>query len=106
MICAGEPVDVIDHITLELPGERIHVTAYDNKGRPVHVARAWKTHHLQDHGLALWFLLLIRISVLHQQDVAVQRRVQMPITDRKRRIDEFTGYAQRLTESSKSKVAM
>jgi len=96
MICAGEPIDVLDHITLEYPSERTHVTAYDTDGRPVHISRAWKTHHLQDRGLVLWFLLLVRISVLRQQDVAVQRRVQMPIIDKKRRMEEFTGYVQRL----------
>lgn len=97
MICADEQVDVFDHITLEFPSEKIHVTAYDVDGQPSHVTRAWRTHHFPDCDLALWFTLLVRVSVLRQQDLAVQRRVQTPPTDKERRTNEFVHYAQNLS---------
>jgi len=96
-VCAGKSVDVFDHITLEFPSERIHVTAYDIAGKAVHDSRAWRTHHFDDRGLALWFLLLLRISVLQQQDMAVQRRIQTPASDKERRINEFVGLKEHLT---------
>lgn len=96
MICAGERMEVFDHITLEFPSERIHMTAYDAAGRPLHVARAWGTHRLADANLAIWFILLVRVSTLRQQDTAVQRRAQTPGTDRERRTQEFVQYSQGL----------
>ncbi len=96
MICAGERIDVFDHITLEFPSEKIHVTAYDSNGQRVHRSRAWRTHHLQDPRFTLWFLLLVRMSVLQRQDMAVQRRVKTPVKDKKRRTDEFAAYVRRL----------
>lgn len=100
MICAGETVDVFDHITLEFPSEKIHMTAYDANDQPIHYARAWKTHHFSDCNLALWFTLLIRVSILHKQDMAVQRRVKMPTKDKERRTSEFIHYAQNISLSN------
>lgn len=96
MICAGETVDVLDHITLEFPSEKIHMTAYDANGQPIHDARVWRTHHFSDCDLAFWFTLLVRVSTLRQQDMAVQRRVKMPTTDKERRTNEFLRYTQKL----------
>ncbi len=100
MICAGAQVDLFDHITLEFPSEKIHVTAYDANGQPIHVTRAWRTHQFSDCGLALWFTLLVRVSILRQQDMAVQRRIQTPTTDKERRTNEFVRYAQNLSFSN------
>jgi hypothetical protein len=97
MICAGETVKVFDHITLEFPSEKIHMTAYDANSQPIHVARAWGTHHFSDYDLSLWFTLLVRISILYQQDIAVQRRVKMPTNDKERRTNEFVRYAQNIS---------
>ncbi len=96
MICDGETIDVLDHITLEFPSEKIHMTAYDANGQPIHGARAWRTHHFSDCDLSLWFTLLIRVSILHQQDMAVQRRVKMPTKDKGRRTNEFIRYVHKL----------
>jgi len=96
MICAGERIDVFDHITLESPSGRIHVTGYGSDGQPVHPRRAWKVHRLPDRSFTLWFLLLVRMSVLQRQDMATQRRVKASVRDKKRRTDEFTAYARRL----------
>jgi hypothetical protein len=96
IVCTGEPVDAFDHITLEFPSKRIHVTAYRANGEAVHTPRAWRTHRYGDSGLALWFLLLVRISVLRQQDMAVQRKIHVPASDKKRRTEEFVGLQHRL----------
>ena len=100
MVCGGETVDVFDHITLEFPGEKIHMTAYDANGQAIHVSRAWKTHHFTDCDLSLWFTLLVRVSILRQQDMAVQRRLQTPKTDKERRTGEFVCYTQNLSFSN------
>jgi len=100
VMCAGENVDVFDHITLEFPSEKIHVTAYDVDDQPIHFAREWKTHHFSDCDLELWFTLLVRFSILRQQDMAVQRRVKAPTTDKERRVNEFVSYTQNLSLSN------
>ncbi len=102
VMCAGKNVDVFDHITLEFPSEKIHVTAYDADGQPIHLVRDWKTHHFSDCDLTLWFILLVRVSILRQQDMAVQRRVKAPTTDKERRVNEFISYAKNLSMSNVS----
>jgi hypothetical protein len=89
MICDGDPLAAIDHITLEFPSEKVHATAYDANQKAKHGGRAWKLHHLNNLGLALWFHLLVRIPVLREQDLAVQRRVWTPRSDEERRLNEF-----------------
>lgn len=100
MVCAGVKVDVFDHITLVFPSEKIHVTAYKTSGQAIHVGRAWRTHHFSSCNISLWFMLLVRVSILRQQDMAVQRRVKMPTTDKKRRVDEFIRYRNNLSFSN------
>lgn len=100
MVCGGETGVVCDHITLEFPSEKIHMTAYDANGQAIHVTREWKTHHFTDCDLSLWFTLLVRVSILRQQDMAVQRRVQAPKTDKERRTREFVCYTQNLSFSN------
>jgi hypothetical protein len=95
VICDGEAVHVLDHITLELPSEKTHATAYDAQGRSVHQSRSTRLRRPPDSSLALWFNLLVRVDVLRRQAVAVQRRVPMPTSDRERREQEFRRYAER-----------
>jgi hypothetical protein len=97
MRCDGEKVDVFDHITLEFPSEKIHTTTYDIDGLPIHNTRAWGTHSFSDSDLALWFILLVRVSILRQQDMAVQQCVKMPTTDKERRINEFVRYPKNIS---------
>ncbi|OHB83609.1 MAG: hypothetical protein A2Z38_05325 [Planctomycetes bacterium RBG_19FT_COMBO_48_8] len=94
--CADEKIDIFDHITLELPSEKIHVTAYDTSGQVIHKKRAWRLHQFANCPLALWFTLLVRFSILRQQDMAVQRRVKMPTTDEERRANEINCYISNL----------
>lgn len=100
VFCDGMGVDDLDHITLEFPSEKIHVTAYNANGEPIHVASAWRTHHFPECDLALWFTLLVRVSILRQQDTAVQRLVKMPTTDKERRTNEFVLYTRNLAFSN------
>lgn len=97
MIFGGERIEAFDHITLEFPSEKTHVTAYGTDGQPVHIAQAWRTYRHPDHSFALWFLMLVRIPILCNQDMAVQRRVKIPEADKKRRTDEFVSYTRRLS---------
>lgn len=96
IIYSGICVDLFDHITLEFPSKKIHVTAYDTKGLPIHVANSWRAVQFVECELALWFTLLVRVSILREQDLAVQRRVLIPSTDNKRRTDEFISYTRNL----------
>jgi hypothetical protein len=100
--CAGEKIDIFDHITLELPSQKIHVTAYDGSGQSIHKKRAWRLHQFANCTIALWFMLLVRISILRQQDMVVQRRVKTPKTDKERRVGEFRRYINKLTFSNVS----
>jgi len=91
VLCPGSSLSVIDHITLELPTGKSHVTGYDHSGRRVH-SGLWELQHMAESRLALWFTLLVPMSVLLDQDNAVQRVVRAPTPDAKRRIDEFVRY--------------
>ena len=97
IVCDEEIIDFFDHITLELPSEKIHVTTYDTNGKAIHHRRAWRTHHFSNSTLALWFMLLIRVPIFRQQDMAVQRRVKMPKPDKDRRVHEFSRYINNLS---------
>lgn len=93
-------IDVIDHVTLELPSEKVHATAYDGTGMSVHHSaadlghtRAWRLQRFEGRNLALWFTMLVRWDVLEEQDFAVQRLVRMRTTDAERRKQEFARLA-------------
>jgi len=100
MICAGQAIDAFDHITLDLPNEKIHVTGYDVNGKAVHESRSWRTYPFSDCNLSLWFLFMVRDCVIQQQDMAVQRRVPVPPTDKERRTDEFVRFTQSVAFST------
>lgn len=100
MVARKGTLDVLDHLTLELPSGKMHATAYGVTGEPVHCSaadlghpQAWRLHRLEGHDLALWFTLLVRWDVLKEQDFAVQRRVKMPRGDEQRRTQEFVRFA-------------
>ena len=97
MVCAGTQISVLDHITLEFPGEKTHITAYHADGTPVHNARSWRLHHFCDNGVALWFNLLAKYDLLANQPCAVQRKVRTPSTDKQRREGELERFVQNLS---------
>jgi len=93
----GTPAQ-IDHVTLEPERKRIHVTGFDASGKRVHPPRRWKLYRFPGKGLAFWFVLLTRWSLIEQQgDVRVmERRIWMPTKDAERRTTEFENYLKRL----------
>jgi hypothetical protein len=104
MVAAKGKVGVIDHITLELPNEKTHVTAYDAAGLPSRSVatdfghrEAWRLHRFEGSGLAIWFTLLVKWSTLMDQETTVQRCMKAPNpTEAERRKQEFTRHAAQL----------
>lgn len=88
----GQPMTV-DHLTLELPSGRTHVTAFDQAGKRHHRSRGWRLHRFADKGLALWFMLFVRRTVIEHQDRWLERQVAIPTSDAARREAEFERYA-------------
>jgi hypothetical protein len=95
----GRP-SIFDHVTLELPSQEVHTTAYDRQGNSVHYAASdlghshlWRLCRVEGTGLALWFVFLVRWSLLREQDLAVQRLVSAPPSDVKRRMEELTQFS-------------
>jgi len=105
MVAEEANSDVIDHVTLELPSERMHVTAFNAAGKRVHsTARdlghkvAWRLHRFEGTGLAVWFTLAVRWQVLQDQDTVVQRCLHAPTANEaERRKSEFAKYAAQMT---------
>ena len=87
---------VTDHVTLELSNDKIHATSYDRDGSCQHHRRGWRLQHLPDAGVAKWFELAVRRSVLQEQHNAVERNVRIPTRDRDRRLAEYRRYAEQM----------
>jgi len=105
MILAKGKNPAIDHITLELTNRKTHLTAYDAHGKASHSkasdlghSAAWRLQQLEGNGLAIWFTILVRWSVLAEQEQAVQRCVQAPTpAETKRRTELFAKIAKQAT---------
>lgn len=85
MVAAEGKVGIIDHITLELPNAKTHVTAYDAAGKPSRCGatdfghrEAWRLQRFEGSGLAIWFTILVKWSTLLDQETAVQRCMKAP----------------------------
>ncbi len=89
-----DDIEAVDHITLELRNRKTHATGYKTDREAVHRSRAWKLHDFPGSGLASWFVLHVRLSVLREQPQAVQGRVAMPTADKDRRVEEVTRFVQ------------
>lgn len=104
MIAGEGKKGVVDHITLELANKRTHTTAYNAKGQASHIKaadfghdEAWRLQEFEGSGLALWFTMLVRWSVLLDQELAVQRCVQAPTpAEAERRKGVFASIAARM----------
>lgn len=83
-------VELPDHITIEFPSEKLHVTSYDSIGRRLpSVREAWRSAPLHTSGFRLLFTFLVRMSVVTDQDVLVSRKFLMPTSDSDRRTKEL-----------------
>jgi hypothetical protein len=80
---------VIDHITLEPFDLQSHSTSFDDVGKRHHHSNGWMLHNYDDSGLSYWFSVLLRWSLLEDQENAVEAWVRSPNSDATRRIDEF-----------------
>jgi hypothetical protein len=89
-------VKLPDHITVEFPSEKVHVTSYASSGRPIHVRDCWRSAPLQPD-IRLLFAFLVRMSVVADQDVLIGRKCPTPSSDRDRRTQEFAKCAARVT---------
>lgn len=96
MVCEGMAVDLLDHVTLEFPSKEIHITAYDRNNQPIHFRSGWKTRDFKDYKLEMWLSILIKSSVIRQQDMEMFQNVRMPLSDKDRRINEFENYVKSL----------
>jgi hypothetical protein len=104
MVFASGKTGVIDHITLELSNEKTHVTAYDAGGKPSHRSatdlgrrQPWRLFRFEGSGLAIWFTLLAKWSVLLDQQTVVQRCMHAPTpAEAERRKRAFERYAAQL----------
>jgi hypothetical protein len=105
MLAPGTTVATPDHVTLELPSKKMHITGYQESGEPNHYppprgspscgegSRAWKAKKLPNcREICLWFVVMIRTAVIREQELAVQRLVEMPESDRARRLAEVDCY--------------
>jgi hypothetical protein len=93
-MASGTEIEVPDHITVEFPSERLHLTAYDKDGRPVHRPNTWGSTEVQESKFRWLFAFLVRLEVVRQQDVLISRRFPTPPADRDRRSREFAKFAQ------------
>ncbi len=82
-------VDLPDHVTVEFPSERVHVTSYDSSGRAIHVSESWRSAPVIAPDLRLLFTFLVRMSVVTDQDVYVSRKFPVPQNDNDRRTAEI-----------------
>lgn len=89
-------VNTPDHITLELPSERSHITAYTVTGKASHASNGWKCVTFPAPPLRLWFILLVQMRVLTEQDLLVQRNYFTPSSDKDRRMKEMEKFIQNL----------
>ena len=78
MMCSDGEVPAFDHITLELPSQRFHLTAYDEAGNKVPVVNGLRTCPIGEYGISGWFKALVKVDVLETQDTAIQRKIPVP----------------------------
>ena len=83
-------VEIPDHITVEFPSEKLHVTSYDSDGCRIGPFRdGWRSVPLNSPDFRLLFTFLVRMSVVAEQDVLVSRKFVVPKNDNDRRTAEF-----------------
>jgi hypothetical protein len=82
----------VDHVTLSLSSGKSHCTGFDLAGNryQVHGKRAsWPLHTFTDSPVQLWFPLYMQWSVLQQQELTIQRRVDCRSEAGKMRIQQM-----------------
>lgn len=54
----------LDHITLEFPSGKMHVTGFDPDGKRHAVSQSWRLQEFPKNDLAFWFRLVVRRSLI------------------------------------------
>lgn len=94
MLSADCTMGVVDHVTLEMPSGKIHLTTAVADPNKSHHSGRWRLFEFRDTGMALWFSIVVPLSILKTQDVHVVRRIEPPPEDIERRKAEFTRFAE------------
>lgn len=80
---------VPDHITVQFPSEKVHVTWYKPSGKAVHHRDAWRSQPFECPKRNLLFMFLVRLGIVADQDVLISRKFPVPKSDNHRRNAEF-----------------
>jgi hypothetical protein len=84
---------VPDHITVEFPSERVHVTSYDDAGKSISSGDGWRSALVDRQDFRFLFSYMSRLSVIVDQDVLVSRKFETPASDDARRKIELEKFA-------------
>lgn len=85
---------LIDHITLELPNGKTHTTAFGPNGKRHHKPTRGKIKEIPGTGLAPWFSMLVKWSVIENQDLRVETDMYTPAGDGPHREQVFRKMAE------------
>ena len=88
---------VFDHITLEFPKQRFHLTTYDKSGEKVKVADSLGTYRFLDADSSMWFQVLVKIDLLRTQDRDIQRKIQVSKNHKDNLVKWLKGFAENLS---------
>lgn len=91
----GTRLEVFDHITLEFPSEKMHLTYINECGETQRLSREARACRLDGSDLAICFEVLVKIDVLNDQDMGIQRKVNIEPTHRPRMFEWLTSFAVR-----------
>jgi hypothetical protein len=82
-------VQLLDHITVDFPSERVHITSYNSQGKPNRFADSWRSATTVNEDLRLLFSFNVRLDTVRSQDVLISRSFPVPDSDSDRRTAEF-----------------
>lgn len=92
------PLNMVpDHVTVQFPSEKVHLTSYDENGDPVHTpSLGWRSAPVRDPDFRLLFAVHVKLEHVRDQDVLVGRQFIIPPSDVARRTSEISRFRQRI----------
>jgi hypothetical protein len=97
MVLGDERLNILDHITLEFPSEKMHLTYYTDDGEKEHLSDAARAFHYPGTDLAMCFQILVKVEVLQSQETEVQRMVKSPPGHPPRLVEWLQDFAASIT---------
>jgi hypothetical protein len=91
----------LDHVTLELPSGKSHMTGRRANGKPYRIGKkqGWRLQSFAGSAYAWWFPMLIRWGTIINQDTVIRRKISWPSeNERTRRLRELREYSERLAQ--------